>query len=566
MTVFCERTFSPAACAALERAGYMAPLARALAARGVASPEDLDQSWSGMIEPARLAGVNEAVERLRAALTRRELVTVVADYDCDGATACAVAVRGLRALGFRVDYCVPDRFTNGYGLTCALVDAIVARNRGTRLLLTVDNGMAAVEAVAYAKSLGIDTVVTDHHLPGASLPAAAALVNPNRPDCRFPSKSLAGVGVVFYVLLALRAALRESGYFNDARPQPNFAALIDLVALGTVADVVKLDKNNRILVSQGLARVRAGKTVPGIAALFAVARRGMHAATARDFGFTIGPRINAAGRMTTMEFGIECLLSDDAVQAREYAEALHQINAERREVESAMQDAALSRLQSIDTSGLASISLYDPSFNEGVIGLVASRLKERYNRPVIAFAPNESGELKGSGRSINGIHLRDMLDLTAKRLPGSILRFGGHAMAAGLSLRPDAFEGFKQTFEAVVREHVDEHSFTKSIWVDGSLAPDEINERLCRATDALIWGQGFDAPLYANEFRVVRQQLLKDAHTKLVLELGRERFDAIFFRRTKPLPARVRLAYRPEINEYNGRRSVQLVVEAAEEP
>lgn len=563
MTTFVSRTYDPNTAHALVEAGYLPPVARALAARGIRSADDLDEAWGGMLSPSLLSGTDAAAERLFTAFRRGEHVTIVADYDCDGATACAVGIRGLRALGLSVDYFVPDRVRHGYGLTSSIVDLLAERPKRPAVILTVDNGISSAEAVRYAATLGIDVVITDHHLPADETPPAVAIVNPNQRGCEFPSKALAGVGVMFYVLLALRARMRAEGLFTE-QSQPKLNELIDLVALGTVADVVRLDKNNRILVSQGLKRIRRGLTHPGIAALFSVARCSMTGASARDFGFRIGPRINAAGRLATMEYGIECLLADDPNLARHYAEALNQINQERRELEEEMQHAADLALGAIDVANLHAVSLLDDSFSEGVVGLIASRVKEKIHRPVVAFARTDEGLLKGSGRSIAGIHLRDMLDIVAKTLPGVVLRFGGHAMAAGLTIREADYHRFARTFEEVVAEHADPEVFEPSILVDGGLAPDEISERLCTSLERGIWGQGFEAPLFANDFRVVRQTVLKDAHLKLSLELGGQRFEGIFFRRNTPLLTMSRLAYRPNLNEYNGRCSIQLQVEAVE--
>lgn len=563
MTTFVTRPYDPTAANVLTTAGYLPPVARALSARGIRSPEDLNEAWSGMLPPNLLTGIDRAAERLLAARNRGEHVTIVADYDCDGATACAVGIRGLSALGLSVDYFVPDRVRHGYGLTAAIVDLLAARPNPPQVILTVDNGISSADAVRHAASLGIDVVITDHHLPADDTPPAVAIVNPNQRGCGFPSKSLAGVGVIFYVLLALRARLRDEGAFT-AQTQPRLNELVDLVALGTVADVVKLDKNNRILVSQGLKRIREGRTHPGIAALFNVARCSMGNASARDFGFRIGPRINAAGRLATMEYGIECLLTDDPDRARHYAEALNQINQERRELEEEMQHAADLAVAAADIEHVHALSLLDDSFNEGVVGLVASRIKEKVHRPTVAFARTAEGELKGSGRSIPGIHLRDMLDLVSKTEPGLILRFGGHAMAAGLTIQEKDYDRFARAFEAVVAEHADPAVFERNVLIDGGLAPDEISERLCQTLEHGIWGQGFEAPLFANDFRVVRQTVLKDAHLKLSLELGSQRFEGIFFRRNAPLLTASRLAYRPTINEFNGRRLIQLLVEAVE--
>lgn len=564
MTRILNREFDLEAARRLHEEGYLPPVARALSARGIRDASELAQDWKSMLPPAMLEGTREAAERLALARERGERVTVVADYDCDGATACAVAIRGLGMMGVKADYFVPHRVHHGYGLSCAVVDLLAARTPRPDVLLTVDNGVSSAEAVRHAAELGIDVIVTDHHLPGAELPPAVCIVNPNLADSAFPSKALAGVGVMYYVLLALRALLRERGIYTQ-QTQPRLDALVDLVALGTVADVVKLDKNNRILVAQGLNRIRLGRTHAGISALFDVAGKKPEAAGVRDFGFALGPRINAAGRLDTMENGIECLLADDPVVALDYARSLNDFNAARQELETEMQQAAETALSCCNVDSLATLTLYDGRFNEGVVGLVASRLKEKVNRPTIVFAPTDDGALKGSGRSIAGVHLRDALDLVSKALPGAVLRFGGHAMAAGLTLRSeDDLPSFRDAFEKAVRSMVDASVFERVIYTDGGLAPDEITERLVQAIDSQIWGQGFDAPVFANEFRVVRQSLVKDAHTKLILELGGQRFDAIFFRHTETLPGMVRLAYRPNINEFMGRRSVQLVIEAAE--
>ena len=564
MTRILNREFDLEAARRLHEEGYLPPVARALSARGIKDASELAQDWKSMLPPFMLEGTREAAERLALARERGERVTVVADYDCDGATACAVALRGLRMMDIKADYFVPHRVHHGYGLSSTVVDLLAARTPRPDVLLTVDNGVSSAEAVRRAAGLGIDVVVTDHHLPGAELPPAVCIVNPNLATSAFPSKALAGVGVMYYVLLALRALLRERGVYTQ-QAQPRLDALVDLVALGTVADVVKLDKNNRILVAQGLNRIRLGRTHAGINALFAVAGKKPEAAGVRDFGFALGPRINAAGRLDTMENGIECLLADDPAVALEYARSLNDFNAARQELETEMQQAAESALSRCSIERMATLTLYDARFNEGVVGLVASRLKEKTNRPTIVFAPADNGSLKGSGRSIPGVHMRDALDLVSKTLPGAVVRFGGHAMAAGLTLRSEGdLPAFRDALEKAVLSMVDSSVFERVVYADGGLAPDEITERLVQAIDGQIWGQGFDAPIFANEFRVVRQSLVKDAHTKLILELGGQRFDAIFFRHTETLPGTVRLAYRPNINEFMGRRNVQLVIEAAE--
>lgn len=563
MTRIVHREFNPVVANRLIQEGFLPPIARALAARGIEQSSELAVDWRSMVPPNRLDGTREAAVRLAKARADGERVTIVADYDCDGATACAVGLRGLSMLGLNVDYFVPDRVVHGYGLTNTVVDIVAGRRPKPGLIVTVDNGISSIEAVERAKALGIDVIITDHHLPGAVEPDAVCIVNPNKRGCSFPSKSLAGVGVMYYVLLALRAYLRETGVYTREN-QPRLDTLVDLVALGTVADVVRLDQNNRILVAQGLQRLRQGHTHPGLAALFTVAGKDLLRASVRDFGFAIGPRINAAGRLSSMECGIECLLSNDPGNALELARSLNEINSERRELEVEMQHAAENAVNALDLENRTTVTLFDESFNEGVVGLVASRIKEKIHRPVIAFAPTDTGMLKGSGRSIAGIHLRDVLDLVNKALPGSIERFGGHAMAAGLTLRPEALADFTRVFEDIVRAGTPEDAFEHVVYTDGGLAPDEINEGLILSMNQQIWGQGFDLPIFSNEFKIVRQSLIKDTHLKMIVELGGQRFDAIFFRHADALPATVKLAYRPGINEYMGRRSVQLVIEAAQ--
>ena len=564
MTRILSRPFDMRAALTLSQSGFLPPIARALAARGIRSSADLEQSWRGMIPPSALEGAREAAERLARAREKGEHVTIVADYDCDGATACVVALRGLRMLGIQADYFVPDRVMHGYGLTPLVVDIVAGRTPKPSLIITVDNGVSSVAAVERANALGIDVIVTDHHLPGAELPQATCIVNPNLATSAFPSKALAGVGVIYYVLLALRALLRERGVYTQ-QTQPRLDQLVDFVALGTVADVVKLDKNNRILVSQGLARIRSGHTHPGISALFSIAGKDMIKASVRDFGFAIGPRINAAGRLGTMENGIECLLCDDPIEALRLAQSLNDINAERRELEGEMQQAAEAEIARLSTEKLAAVTLFNDCFNEGVVGLVAARIKEHIHRPVIAFAKTESGELKGSGRSIPGIHLRDMLDLVTKKAPGIIKKFGGHAMAAGLTIDAHHFEDFSRAFESVVTENCDEEVFERHVYVDGDLAARDITPALVEAINGQIWGQGFLPPLFANEFKVLHQTVLKGGHLKLMLEMQGARFSGIFFRRSAQVPDVARLAYRPEINEWMGQKSIQLVIEQVED-
>ena len=559
MTTFIERTFSPAIARHLQEEGFCPAMARVLAARGIETVEDLKPDWRAMLAPQKLDGTTNAAKLLADAIEQNKKIMIVADYDCDGATACAVAIRGLRAMGAKVDYIVPDRFIYGYGLTPEIVD--LAARHSPEVILTVDNGMASIEGVKRASELGIDVIITDHHLPGQTLPAAQCIVNPNTPGCAFPSKNLAGVGVMFYVLMALRAELRTRGRFNQ-QTQPKLNALVDLVALGTVADVVKLDRNNRILVEQGLNLVRRGLTQPGLAALFEVAGRPLAQAKARDFGFVIAPRINAAGRLDLMNAGIECLISDDPTIAKDFAIKLDEFNRERRELELNMQRDARMLLNRENFADRHTITLFEPGWHQGIVGLVASRVKDSRHRPTVAFASAGEDELKGSGRSIEGVHLRDMLDLVTKKAPGIIKKFGGHAMAAGLTIEANALDAFTEAFEEVVTENTDPDTFERHVLVDGPLTSDEINESLIDAINAQSWGQGFLPPLFANEFKVLRQTALKGGHLKLVLEMpDGMRFSAIYFRRAAEIPTRAVLAYRPEINEWMGRRNIQLVVE-----
>jgi single-stranded-DNA-specific exonuclease len=431
------------------------------------------------------------------------------------------------------------------------------------MLITVDNGIASVEGVARANELGMSVLVTDHHLPGDELPAADVIVNPNQPGCDFPSKAIAGCGVMFYVMLALRAELRSRGAF-DGREAPNLGNLLDLVALGTVADVVKLDHNNRILVTQGMQRIRAGNMVPGLRALFAAAGREPSQAQSFDLGFALGPRLNAAGRLSDMSLGIECLITDDFARALGLAQQLDAINRERREIEQGMQEDAEAQLAGIDIGESKSLSLFHPDWHQGVIGIVASRIKERAHRPTIAFARGHEGEIKGSGRSIAGLHLRDALDLVSKREPGLIIRFGGHAMAAGLTLLEHDLDRFRAAFERAVADMVEPSALTRTIETDGALEASLMNLNAATLIEAETWGQGFPPPVFSDRFEVRNQRLLKDKHLKLALVKDGASFDAIWFNRAEPLPARVTAAYRLDINEYQGVRRIQLMVEHAE--
>ena len=537
-------------------------LARLYASRGLRETHQLSSELSAMIAPAGLLHIDAAAVFLADAIAAQKKMVIVADYDCDGATACAVGLRGLRMLGAQVDFIVPNRFEYGYGLTPEIV-ALAQAEKSPDIIITVDNGIASIDGVAEANRRGIDVVVTDHHLPADTLPAARVIVNPNQPECGFPSKNLAGVGVMFYVLLALRAEMRRRGLF-DAQTQPRLDSLLDLVALGTVADVVKLDANNRILVAQGLKRMRAGRMQAGVAALFRAAGRESRRATPFDLGFAVGPRLNAAGRLANMALGIECLTTDDEGRAWAIAQQLDAINRERRDIEADMQDTALMLLDSFDPHNNATISVFDSGWHQGVIGIVASRLKDKFYRPTITFAPAGEGLIKGSGRSITGFHLRDALDLVSKQAPSLIDKFGGHAMAAGLSMRADRFDAFAAAFEAVGRSWLSQNQLERVLETDGPLEEAFFTIQFIELLDNQVWGQGFAAPVFCDEFRVISQRVLKERHLKLQLEKSGQRFDAIWFGHIDSLTARARVAFRLDANEFNGVTRVQLMVEHAE--
>ena len=589
------REAAPRTVWALEQAGVHPLLARLFAARGVLGKDELDDGLARLLPPATLRGAREAALLLADAIERQIRICIVADYDCDGATACAVAVRGLRLLGAQhVSYLVPDRVVDGYGLTPPISERVAAS--GAQLLVTVDNGIASVDGVAAARALGLQVLVTDHHLPGPALPEADVLVNPNQPGCDFESKSIAGVGVMFYVLLALRAELRTRGVFGPAGgaetppgeplapsaagpvaaapaspAQPKLDVLLPLVALGTVADVVKLDANNRRLVAQGLRRIRAGALPVGLEALFKAAGRRSAAATTFDFGFALGPRINAAGRLADMTLGIECLLTDDPARADELARMLDGINRERRAIEGDMRDQALLLAESLiadEASAPPAISVFDAGFHEGVVGIVASRLKDRFHRPTFVFAasgaPGRGHELKGSGRSIPGFHLRDALDLVAKRHPGVLLRFGGHAMAAGCTLAGEQFETFERALTQVAREWLGPVALARQIDTDGALASEYLRVDLVDTLHREVWGQGFAPPTFSEEVEVLSQRLVGEKHLALKLRHQGKPVDGIWFGHTEPLPARVKLAFRLDADEWQGVRRVRLLVEGAE--
>ncbi len=564
-----DRDIPPRAAWALEQAGVHPLLARLFAARGVAHREDLDDGLARLLPPDGLQGAQEAARLLADTIAQGKRICIVADYDCDGATACAVAVRGLRLLGAaHVGYLVPDRVVDGYGLTASIAQRVHAQ--GADLLVTVDNGIASVDGVAQANALGLQVLVTDHHLPGPELPQAAVIVNPNQPGCTFPSKSLAGVGVMFYVLLALRAELRARGAFA-AGEQPKLDSLLPIVALGTVADVVKLDANNRRLVAQGLRRIRAGSLPAGLAALFTAAGRDARVATSFDFGFAIGPRVNAAGRLSDMTLGIECLLTDDPARAEELARSLDTINRERREIEGGMREQALELAQSLfdsDEAPPAAICVFDPDFHEGVVGIVASRIKEQFHRPTFVFAASQAAgkehELKGSGRSIPGFHLRDALDLVAKRHPGVLLRFGGHAMAAGCTVAEEHLDTFEQALAEVAAQWLDASTLQRRLETDGPLPAEYRRVDLVDTLHQEVWGQGFPPPVFSEEVDIVSQRLVGEKHLSLRIRHQGQPVDGIWFGRTEPLPSRVKLAFRLDADEWQGQRRVRFLVEGAE--
>ncbi|MEP7303143.1 MAG: single-stranded-DNA-specific exonuclease RecJ [Caldimonas sp.] len=611
-----NRDVPPRTAWALEQAGLHPLLARLFAARGVKSADELDDALATLLPPAGLRGAAEAAIVLADAIGAGSRICVVADYDCDGATACALILRGLRLLGAgpaTLAYVVPDRRVHGYGLTPEIVDLAIA-SAAPDVLLTVDNGIASLEGVAHAVAQGLTMLVTDHHLPAlrdgrAVLPEADVIVNPNQPGCAFASKQLAGVGVAFYVLLALRAELRERGALEavpltptsvterpaaerppilaaspiSAAPpgeaatagrvaaapplQPRLDTLLDLVALGTVADVVKLDRNNRCLVAQGLKRIRAGRMQPGVAALFAVAGRDPRQASAADFGFALGPRLNAAGRLADMTLGIECLLTDDPARAAELAAALDAINRERRSVEAGMReqaealvDRALAAAGGVD----AAFAVYDPDFHEGVVGIIASRLKDRLHRPTFVFARGQDGSLKGSGRSVDGLHLRDALDLVSKRHPTLLKRFGGHAMAAGCTIGSDSLELFRSALQSAAQS-LSTATRAQRVASDGALAAEHWNVATARLLEAQVWGAAFEAPIFCDAVEVVSQRLVGEKHLKLTVRLGGTVREAIWFGRVVPVGERVRLAYRLGLDSYNGNERVQMMVVALDE-
>jgi single-stranded-DNA-specific exonuclease len=557
-----ERSYEDSARRALEQAGIHPLLAKIYAARRIGNATELAYSPAALLAPSLLKGIEQAAQLLADAIQAGTRLLIIADYDADGATACAVGMRALRLFGASVDYLVPDRFKLGYGLSPELVDLAAHGNKGGKpdLLITVDNGIASVEGVARARALGIGTLITDHHLPGAELPQADCIVNPNQTGCGFPSKALAGCGVMFYVMIALRAELRKRG---SPQSEVNLGALSDLVALGTVADVVPLDANNRNLVAQGLKRIRGGRAHPGINALFRAAGRNPAEATSFDLGFVAGPRLNAAGRLADMSLGIECLLADDDARASNCAQELDRLNRQRRDIEAGMLEQALEKLKAVEAQ--AQSVFFSPDWHEGVVGILASRLKDRLHRPVVCFARATDGRsLKGSGRSVPGLHLRDCLDLVAKRIPGLIARFGGHAQAAGLTIAETEFPRFAIAFERALDETLPAAARLRTVETDGSLSHTYYTLEIARMLEGGIWGQGFPQPLFCDTFAVESQRVVGERHSKLVLARDGRRHEAMRYGALDALPARIRAAYRLAVNEWNGLRSVQLNLEHVE--
>ena len=564
---------------ALAEAGLQPLLARIYAQRGIETMEELERGLAHMLPLGQLKGIEEAAELLAEAIASEQRILIVGDFDCDGATSSALAVRALHMLGAtQVDYLVPNRFEYGYGLTPEIV--AVAAERQPDLIVTVDNGISSIDGVASANERGIRVLVTDHHLQGRELPAAAAIVNPNQQGDEFPSKNLAGVGVIFYVMLGLRVVLREMGWFEEQEmAEPNLATLLDLVALGTVADVVPLDHNNRILVGQGLARIRAGKCTAGITALSTVAKRNQSALAATDLGFALGPRLNAAGRLDDMSLGIELLLTDDPARAMELAQRLDGLNHERRAIENEMKEEAMSILDEMELGAAGNtdeelptgLCLFEPHWHQGVIGILASRIKDRLHRPVIIFAQADDGSLKGSARSVPGLHIRDALDAVAAGSPGLLTKFGGHAMAAGMSLALADFDRFSEAFDTEVRRHLGPEDLRREIVSDGALTENELSLELAETLRAGgPWGQGFPEPMFDGVFELVSKRIVGEKHLKLVLRPAgsQQAIDAIAFNTVDddwPIGVKqVELAYRLDVNEFNGKRTAQLMVEHIE--
>jgi len=563
------RKINPEVAKSLEQAGEHPLLARLFSSRGVEHTQELDLSLRHLIPPTHLKGNAQAAKLLADAIQAQRKICIVADYDCDGATACAVAITGLRLLGAKfVDFLVPDRLNDGYGLTPNIARRV--KNTQADILITVDNGIASIEGVKMAKDLGLEVIITDHHLPGNSLPCADVIVNPNQAGCHFESKHLAGVGVMFYVLLGLRAELRSRGVFSAPdQPEPKLDQLLPLVALGSVADVVSLDLNNRRLVHQGLERIRKGQMPLGLKALIAVCNKEHSQLSSQDLGFAIGPRINAAGRLSDMTLGIECLITNDDTRAQQLAQTLDQINKDRKTIELEMKEQALeiaSTLMDETETAPAALSIFDPDFHEGVIGIVASRLKDHYHRPTFVFAnssaPGKAHLLKGSGRSITGFHLRDALDLMSKRYPDLIVQFGGHAMAAGCSIEEDQLALFEMAFQETALELLSPQDLSQDMLIDGSLGEGNCQLEVAKKIKSTVWGQGFLAPVFMDDMQVLEQRIVGEQHLSLKLKLGELSIDGIWFGRREPLEQRACLAYKLEIDTWRGMEKLKLFIQS----
>ncbi|HWU67108.1 MAG TPA: single-stranded-DNA-specific exonuclease RecJ [Methylophilus sp.] len=551
-----QRTYSNSNFETLLAQGLPPLLARLLAARAVSADDWVLQEMPHLLKPDALTGATQMAQLLADAIAQQKRILIIGDYDADGATATSVAMRGLLMMGAQVDFLVPNRFEYGYGLTPEIV--ALAATQQPDVILTVDNGIASIDGVIAAKALGMQVLITDHHLPAEQTPAADCIVNPNQRGCDFPSKHLAGVGVMFYVLIALRAELKQRGMLAEDRV--HLGSLLDLVALGTVADLVKLDANNRILVRQGLKRIRQGQSCPGILAILKLAGRDPEQVNAQDLGFYVGPRLNAAGRLDDMTIGIRCLLAETPQEAMQYAQQLHVLNAERKQIEAEMQWDAMADLSQDFKDTQYTISVFQPDWHQGVIGILASRIKERFHRPVIAFADAGDGLIKGSGRSIAGLHLRDALDLVTKQQPDLIVKFGGHAMAAGLSIRATDFMRFQHTFEQVVQSLINAETLQEVLETDGGLEVHEMTMQTAELLTQQVWGQGFPQPVFYDRFQVVQQKVLGEKHLKLRLQKHNQQFEAIYFRHAELLPEQIEIAYALQVNEFNGNRNLQLQV------
>lgn len=545
----------------LEKFGIHPLLAKLWASRGITNINQVRYDWTSLIPPNYLNQVNDAAKHLADAIMGNKSILIVADYDCDGATACAVGIRALRAMSANVDFIVPNRFKNGYGLSVDIIEQILlSRKYKPDIILTVDNGISSIDGIQYANDNNIQVIVTDHHLPGSKLPNALSIVNPNHPDCNFPSKNLSGVGVIFYLMIALRAEMRRRKiYCNNSGPKLN--ELVDLVALGTIADLVKLDANNRLIVTQGLNRIRNGYTKPGIKALFKIANKQINNADSCDLGFYIAPRLNAAGRLSDMSLGILCLITDEYDEALKIAIELNNINKCRRSIENIMNEEALSDITDYEFEEKNTICVYNEKWHSGVVGLVASKLKEIFWKPTIVFANSGINEIRGSARSVLDLNIRDILDIIAKNNPNIIKQFGGHAMAAGLTLGVNNYVEFTEIFEDTVKSITNNSKINPIIETDGSLKIEYTNLEISRLLKKQVWGSGFSSPIFIDDFKVISQKIIKNNHKKLILKRGEMKFDAIWFNHTDNLPEKIKAVYKIDENIWNGKSNLQLLIE-----